>query len=99
MYITINHRMRKVSLALGMFAMIGMSGACIGVAHAGTDYRTALRTCGDKWQAEKKEHPVAKGEGMAKWQAFRAECVRGEGWVPAREARRQASQKPAGASN
>lgn len=50
-----------------------------GTAHAGT-YLDAMRQCGTEWKASDARKAVAKGEGMAAWQAFRKECTARVGW-------------------
>ncbi len=65
--------MRKIIIAT--VALLVLSGS----ANAGT-YLDAMRTCGAEWKASDARKAVAKGEGMAKWQAFRKECTARVGW-------------------
>lgn len=47
-------------------------------------YIDALRTCGAEWKASDARKAVAKGEGVAAWNAYRAECVKRVGYTTKR---------------
>jgi hypothetical protein len=48
---------------------------------AAPTYIDVLRTCGAEWKESDARKTVAKGEGMAAWNAFRVECVARKGYV------------------
>lgn len=49
-----------------------------------TDYATALSACSLKWKESEVRKATPKGQGMAAWQTFRAECVKTEGYASRR---------------
>jgi hypothetical protein len=56
----------------------------VGVANAETaavTYLDVLRTCGAEWKESDTRKNTPKGEGMAAWNTFRAECVSRKGYV------------------
>jgi hypothetical protein len=62
-----------------------LSLASIGTVYGQTNptapqYRDVLKQCGADWKASEARRNVAKGEGAAKWQEFRAKCVLDKGW-------------------
>ncbi len=44
-------------------------------------YLDVLRTCGAEWKESDTRKNTPKGEGMAAWNTFRAECVSRKGYV------------------
>lgn len=71
--------MRKIIMVATLLVLSAVS------ASAGT-YLDAMRTCGAEWKASDARKGVAKGEGMAAWQAFRKECTARVGWEKKRKA-------------
>jgi hypothetical protein len=48
---------------------------------AAPTYQDVIRTCGAEWRESDARKAVVKGEGAAKWNEFRAECVARKGYV------------------
>jgi hypothetical protein len=66
-------------------------GAVYGQTNA-TTYSEALKACGAEWRTSEARKGVEKGQGMAKWQEFRAKCVKEKGWTGAKRTRNQAAK-------
>lgn len=75
-----------VALALAFSSLIVLGTTCATRAQtdATTSYSEALKLCSVEWKASDTRKQVAKGEGMAAWQKFRAACVTEKGYVPTR---------------
>lgn len=76
--------MRKIVIATLAIATLIVSCAITTRANAAITYREAVKACGIEWKASDARKQVPKGEGQKAWNAFRAECVKRQGYVPVR---------------
>lgn len=58
----------------------------------GHTYVDALRQCGTEWKASDQRKATKKGEGIAAWNTFRAECVARVGYTSKRRGQVGGSQ-------
>ena len=61
---------------------------------AAPTYLDVLRTCGAEWKESDTRKNTAKGEGMAAWNTFRAECVTRKGYVTKSAAKKDFTRVP-----
>lgn len=61
---------------------------------ANVTYLDVLRTCGAEWKESDTRKNTPKGEGMAAWNTFRAECVTRKGYVTKSAAKKDFTRVP-----
>lgn len=72
------------ALAFAISISVGAIATAQEAPKASGTYTDALRQCGAEWKASEQRKSVAKGQGMAAWQTFRAECVKRVGYTSKR---------------
>lgn len=78
------HKIIVVAFALSLVVLSLVSATAQTATPQGNTYTDALRTCAAEWKASDQRKAVKKGEGMAAWQTFRAECTKRVGYTSKR---------------
>lgn len=78
------HKILVAAFALSLVILSLVSANAQTVTAPSNTYTDALRTCAAEWKASDQRKAVKKGEGMAAWQTYRAECVKRVGYTSKR---------------